>query len=227
MSRRRKSTEPGGSLRDTLVEAAAALIAKKGPQGFSLREVARRAHVSEAAPYWHFTDREALLVALADGTVDAIATDHAPHTLQEKGFIRNENSIFSTWGRDGEGLYEKAHAGLPLVQHSLLLMLHYYKGGKISLEKIAEKMSHALADCFQIKGRGYIREGHYADLVIVDLNASTKVSKENILYKCAWSPLEGFEFPAAITHTFVNGNLVYGNNEWNESTKGKRLKFER
>ena len=82
-------------------------------------------------------------------------------------------------------------------------------------------MSHAVADCFQIKERGYIREGYYADLVIVDLNQSTKVSKENILYKCGWSPLEGFEFPAIITHTFVNGHLVYGNGVWNESKKGK------
>ena len=88
-------------------------------------------------------------------------------------------------------------------------------------------MSHAVADCFQIKERGYIREGYYADLVIVDLNQHTKVSKENILYKCGWSPLENVEFPATITHTFVNGNLVYGNGIWNESKKGQRLKFER
>ena len=127
----------------------------------------------------------------------------------------------------GSELYEKAHAGLPLVQHSLLLMLHYYKQGKITLEKIAEKMSHAVADCFQIKERGYIREGYYADLVIVDLKQHTNVSKENILYKCGWSPLEGFEFPASITHTFVNGNLVYGNGVWDESKKGKRLRFDR
>ena len=138
--------------------------------------------------------------------LDVIATDHAPHTLEEK----NEP-------------YEKAHAGLPLVQHSLLLMFHYYKQGKISLEKIAEKMSHAVADCFQIKERGYIREGYYADLVIVDLKQQTKVSKENILYKCGWSPLEGFEFPATITHTFVNGHLVYGNGDWDESQKGQTI----
>lgn len=155
-------------------------------------------------------NKEALWTGLLDDRLDVIATDHAPHTLAEK----NES-------------YEKAHAGLPLVQHSLLLMLHYYKQGKISLEKIVQKMSHALADCFQIKERGYIREGYHADLVIADLSAATKVSKENILYKCGWSPLNGFDFPAAITHTFVNGHLVYGNGAWDESKKGERLRFER
>jgi dihydroorotase len=106
-------------------------------------------------------------------------------------------------------------------------MLYYYQQDKISLEKIAEKMSHAVADCFQISKRGYIREGYYADLVIVDLNKPATVSKENILYKCGWSPLEGFVFPSSITHTFVNGNLVYGKGEWDESIKGQRLSFER
>jgi len=155
-------------------------------------------------------NREGLWNALLDDRLDVIATDHAPHTLEEK----NEP-------------YEKAHAGLPLVQHSVLLMLHYYKQGKISLEKIVEKMSHAVADCFQIKDRGYIREGCFADLVLVDMKQQTKVSKENILYKCGWSPLEGFEFPATITHTFVNGHLVYGNGIWDESNKGMRLSFNR
>jgi dihydroorotase len=155
-------------------------------------------------------NREGLWKALLDDRLDVIATDHAPHTLEEK----NEP-------------YEKAHAGLPLVQHSMLLMLHYYKQGRISLEKIAEKMSHALADCFQIKDRGYIREGYFADLVLIDMKQQTKVSKENILYKCGWSPLEGFEFPATITHTFVNGHLVYGNGMFDESFKGQRLSFDR
>jgi len=154
--------------------------------------------------------REALWKALLDDRLDVIATDHAPHTWEEK----NEP-------------YEKAHAGVPLVQHSLLLMLQYYKEGKITLEKIVQKMSHAVADCFQIKDRGYIREGYFADLVIADLNKNTTVSKENILYKCNWSPFEGQSFSAAITHTFVNGNLVYGNGLWNESVKGKRLTFYR
>jgi len=172
-------------------------------------------------------NREALWKALLDDRLDVVATDHAPHTLNEKGFFRNEDSTLSPLGRDGEGLYEKAHAGLPLVQHSLSLMLHYYKQGKISLERIVEKMSHAVAECFQIKERGYIREGYQADLVIVDLNQPATVKKENILYKCGWSPLEDFTFPASITHTFINGNLVYGNGIWNESKKGERLKFER
>ena len=155
-------------------------------------------------------NREALWKALSDDRLDVIATDHAPHTWEEK----NEP-------------YEKAHAGVPLVQHSLLLMLHYYKQGRISLEKIVQKMSHAVADCFQIKDRGYVREGYFADLVIVDLNKTTTVSKENILYKCGWSPFEGQTFPAEVTHTFINGNLVYGNGQWNESVRGKRLTFER
>jgi dihydroorotase len=155
-------------------------------------------------------NKEALWKALLDDRIDVIATDHAPHTWDEK-----------------QGVYEQAHAGLPLVQHPLLLMLHYYKQGNISLEKIAEKMSHAVADCFQIKDRGYIREGYCADLVLVDLNHSSTVAKENILYKCGWSPLEGFTFPATITHTFVNGHLVYANGVVDESQRGQRLIFER
>ena len=161
-------------------------------------------------------NKSALWEALLDNRLDVIATDHAPHTLEEK-----------------EGPYEHAHSGLPLVQHSLLLMLEYYKQGIISLEKIAEKMSHAVADCFQIENRGYIREGYYADLVMVDLNTATTVKKENILYKCEWSPLENFTFPAAIVQTFVNGNRVYNNESiygkytFNESTKGQRLSFIR
>ncbi|HWB90272.1 MAG TPA: dihydroorotase [Puia sp.] len=155
-------------------------------------------------------NREALWKALLDDRLDLIATDHAPHTLAEK-----------------EGPYEKAHAGLPLVQHSLRLMLHYVKEGRISLEKVVEKMSHAVAVCFNISERGYIREGYFADLVIVDLNQPSRVSRENILYKCGWSPLEGFEFPATVTHTFVNGHLVYGNGVFDESQWGQRLRFDR
>jgi dihydroorotase len=101
------------------------------------------------------------------------------------------------------------------------------KEGKITIEKVVEKMSHAVAKCFQIKERGYIREGYYADLVLVDMNKPFTVSKENILYKCGWSPLEGFTFPATVTHTFINGNIVYGNDGFDESNKGMRLKFER
>jgi len=174
-------------------------------------------------------NKEALWTALLDDRLDVIATDHAPHTLEEKGLIRNNDGLTSPPppGQVGRGLYEKAHAGLPLVQHSLLLMLFYYKQGRISLEKIAEKMSHAVANCFRISERGYVREGYFADLVIVDLGEPTTVTKENIWYKCGWSPLENMEFPASITHTFVNGNLVYENGNWDESQKGKRLKFER
>jgi dihydroorotase len=155
-------------------------------------------------------NKEALWKALLDDRLDVIATDHAPHTWKEK----NEP-------------YEKAHAGLPLVQHSLLLMLHYHKLGKISLEKIAEKMSHAVADCFQVKERGYIREGYHADLVIIDTNKPTKITGKNLLYKCGWSPFEGFESPGSVSHTFVNGHLVYGNGMWDESQKGQRILFER
>ncbi|RYY00576.1 MAG: dihydroorotase, partial [Gammaproteobacteria bacterium] len=153
-------------------------------------------------------NKVALWEALLDDRLDVIATDHAPHLLSEK-----------------EPPYEHAHAGLPLVQHSLLMMLHYVKQGKISLEKVVEKMSHAVAACFQLAERGYIREDYFADLVIVDLHAETKISEANILYKCGWSPLEGVDFPAAVTHTFVNGNLVYENGRVLESHRGQRLLF--
>lgn len=153
-------------------------------------------------------NKEALWQGLLDDRLDVIATDHAPHTWAEK-----------------DEPYEKAHAGIPLVQHSLLLMLSYYKQGRLPLEKVVQKMSHAVADCFNIKERGYIREGYFADLVLVDFEKETAVSKETILYKCGWSPFEGTTFPAAITHTFVNGNLVYGAGVWDESVKGQRLLF--
>jgi dihydroorotase len=155
-------------------------------------------------------NREALWKALLDDRLDLIATDHAPHTWAEK----NEP-------------YEKAHAGLPLVQHAVSLMLHYVKEGKISIEKVVEKMSHAVADCFQVAERGFIREGYFADLVMIDLNKPATVSKENILYKCGWSPLEGFTFPSSIINTFVNGHLVYGNGVFDESQWGQRLLFNR
>jgi len=155
-------------------------------------------------------NREALWKAMLDGRLDLIATDHAPHTWAEK-----------------DEPYEKAHAGLPLVQHSVLLMLHYVKQGKLSIEKMVEKMSHAVAICFNIEERGFIREGYFADLVMVDMNKPTTVSKENILYKCGWSPLEGFTFPASIINTFVNGHLVYGNGVFDESQWGQRLTFNR
>ena len=171
-------------------------------------------------------NREALWRALLDNRLDVIATDHAPHTLAEKGFFRNAEGLLEPL--PGEpGSYLQAHAGLPLVQHSLLLMLSYVQQGRISIEKLVEKMAHAVATCFQIKDRGFVREGYYADLVMVNLNRKSDVHARNILYKCGWSPLEGTSFPADIVNTFVNGQLVYGNGHFDESQKGKRLEFQR
>jgi dihydroorotase len=155
-------------------------------------------------------NKAALWEALLDDRLDIIATDHAPHAIDEKS-----------------GDYDHAHAGLPLVQHSLQLMLHQYKQGRISLEKMVEKMAHAPAKCFQIRDRGFIREGYFADLVLVDLNQPYTVSKENLLYKCGWSPLEGFTFPATIAMTFVNGYPVYENGRVDASYRGMRLQFNR
>ncbi len=171
-------------------------------------------------------NRDALWNALLDDRLDLVATDHAPHTLAEKGFLRNEAGGLERIPGEA-GSYLQAHAGLPLVQHSLLLMLSYVKQGKISLEKMVEKMSHAVAICFGIRDRGFIREGYHADLVMVDLNRPSDVHARNILYKCGWSPLEGARFPASIVNTFVNGHLVYGNGEFDESQMGKRLIFQR
>lgn len=155
-------------------------------------------------------NKDALWEALLDDRLDVIATDHAPHTMKEKF-----------------GSYTESHAGLPLVQHSLQLMLHYHLQGKISLEKMVQKMSHNVATCFNIKERGFIREGYYADLVLVDMNKQMTITKENILYKCGWSPLEGFIMPASIEKTFVNGHPVYENNRVDSSYRGMRLKFTR
>jgi len=152
--------------------------------------------------------REALWKALLDDRLDIIATDHAPHTWEEK-----------------QQPYGKAPSGLPLVQHSLQMMLHYVKEGRISLEKVVEKMCHAPAECFRIEERGYLREGYWADLVLVDPNTSYTVEKSNILYHCGWSPLEGNTFPATVTHTIVSGNLVFENGKVNDTVKGMRLQF--
>ncbi|MCC6583782.1 MAG: dihydroorotase [Chitinophagales bacterium] len=154
------------------------------------------------------SDKDALLAALLDDRLDVVATDHAPHTQEEKN-----NAYFN------------APAGLPLVQHSLNIMLEFYQQGKISLERIVEKMCHAPADCFRVKNRGYIREGYFADLAIVDMQTNWKVSKENILFKCGWSPLEEHVFTGKVTQTFVNGHLVYNNGIFDESQKGERLLF--
>jgi len=155
-------------------------------------------------------NKAALWEALLDDRLDIIATDHAPHTFQEK-----------------EESYEHAHAGLPLVQHSLQLMLHYVKQGRITMEKVVEKMSHAPAICFQIAERGFIRENYYADLAIVDMNQAHTISKNNILYKCGWSPLEGFTMPASIHKTIVNGEIVYENETVHKDKRGMRLLFNR
>jgi dihydroorotase len=155
-------------------------------------------------------NQEALWKALSDDTIDVIATDHAPHLLSEK-----------------EAPYEKAHSGLPLVQHSLLLMLHYHREGRISLENIAKKMSHDVATCFGIRERGFIREGYHADLVMVDPDKPITVGRENILYKCGWSPLEGTTFPASVTHTFVSGHLAFENGRILEGRPGMRMQFLR
>jgi len=155
-------------------------------------------------------NKAALWEALLDNRLDIIATDHAPHTWEEKQLP-----------------YQQAPAGVPLVQHSLLLMLQYVKEGRISIEKVVEKMSHAPAQCFQIAKRGYVREGYHADLVLADMNESTPVSKANILYKCGWSPFEGHIFPASVHTTFVNGDIAYQNGRVNDEVRGQRMRFDR
>jgi dihydroorotase len=151
-------------------------------------------------------DRKGLLKALLDDRIDIVTTDHAPHTLDEK-----------------QKTYFHSMSGAPIVQHSLNIMLEFYKQGLISLEKIAEKMCHNPASLYRIEKRGFIREGYFADLVIVDLNSSWTVGKENLLSKCGWSPLEGTVFQTIVTHTFVNGNLVYDNGNFNDEIKGMAL----
>ena len=154
-------------------------------------------------------DRSGLLRALLDDRIDIVTTDHAPHTLEEK-----------------QKPYFQSMSGAPMVQHSLNIMLELYKQGLISLEKIAEKMCHNVASLYRIEKRGFIREGYFADLTIVDLNAPWTVSKENILYKCGWSTLEGMQFQTQVTHTIVNGNLIYNNGQFNETVKGYALLFK-
>ena len=155
-------------------------------------------------------DKEAVFQALLDDRIDIIATDHAPHTLEEKN-----NTYFN------------APSGGPLVQHALVAMLELYHQGKIRLEKIVEKMCHAPAICFQVENRGFIREGYAADLVLVEIDNPWEVNKDNILYKCAWSPFEGNTFRSRVTHTWVNGHLAYQNGTFDESQKGHRLTFDR
>lgn len=155
-------------------------------------------------------DKNGLWEALLDDRLDVIATDHAPHTLEEK-----------------KRVYTKAPSGGPLVQHALIAMMEAVEKGKIRIEKVVEKMCHNPAVLFKIEKRGYIKEGFYADLVLVDTDKEQLVQKENILYKCGWSPFEGTTFHSTITQTFVNGNLVYDQGKFNDEIKGKRLKFNR
>ncbi|MBT7815320.1 MAG: dihydroorotase [Polaribacter sp.] len=156
------------------------------------------------------TDRQGLWKALLDDRIDVLATDHAPHTLEEKNNV-----------------YTKAPSGGPLVQHAIPAILEKVKEGVISIEKAVEKMSHNPAKLFQIEKRGFIKEGYFADLVLIDTNKPQNVSKDTILYKCGWSPFEGTTFSSTITHTFVNGNLMYNQGVFNDKIKGKRITFNR
>lgn len=152
--------------------------------------------------------KAALFEALLDDRLDIIATDHAPHTLDEK-----------------QQTYFKAPSGLPLVQHALNVMLAFQQQGKISMERIVEKMCHAPATCFNVKERGYIREGYFADLAIINPQQEWAVSENNIYYKCGWSPFEDYTFKGKVEKTFVNGDLVYDNGHFDDGVRGRRLEF--
>lgn len=153
-------------------------------------------------------DREGIWKALLDDRIDVIATDHAPHSIEEKN-----------------NYYTQAPSGGPLVQHALLSMMEHVKNGKITIERVVEKMAHSPAILFRIEERGFIREGYFADIVVVDAQHNYQVNNSNILYKCNWSPFEGYEFSSAIDKTFVNGNIVYENNQVIDGTVGMRLSF--
>jgi len=153
-------------------------------------------------------DRDQILQGVIDDKIDVIATDHAPHTIEEK-----QNTYFN------------APSGGPLVQHAVVAMLEHVQNSKISLEKVVEKTSHAVADCFNIEKRGFIREGYYADLIVVDMDSPWEVKKDNILYKCGWSPFEGTTFRSKILQTYVNGTLVYNNGQFDDDYRGQRMMF--
>ena len=153
-------------------------------------------------------DRDGIWKALLDNRIDVVATDHAPHTIEEK-----------------KNNYLNAPSGGPLVQHALISMMEHVKNGKITIERVVEKMAHNPAILFRIKERGFIREGYYADIVIVDPNRTHSVHQNNILYKCGWSPFEGYTFSSAIDRTFVNGEIVFENNKVMEGANGMRLSF--
>jgi len=155
-------------------------------------------------------DRTALRVALLDGRIDIVATDHAPHTLEEK-----------------QRPYNSAPSGGPLVQHAVVAMAELVHQGVLRIEQMVDKMCHAPAVCFQVAERGFIREGYYADLVLLNMELPWQVQKDNLLYKCGWSPFEGQVFQSAVTHTFVNGHLAYCNGNFDDSILGARLSFQR
>ncbi|MFT7247713.1 MAG: dihydroorotase [Arcticibacterium sp.] len=154
--------------------------------------------------------KDNLFQALLDDRFDIVATDHAPHEIADKGKS-----------------YWQAPSGLPLVQHSLQTMLDFHRQGKITLERVVEKMAHAPAVCFEIEERGFLREGYWADIAIVDLAQDYEVNKSNLYAKCGWSPFEGHTFSSTITQTIVSGHLAFDNGSFNEAVKGRRLKFER
>ena len=155
-------------------------------------------------------DKNALWDALNNDRIDVIATDHAPHTIKEKS-----------------KKYLECPSGGPLVQHGLVSMVQHFLNNKISLQKIVTKMCHNPADLFQVERRGYIRKGYYADIVLLDLNSPWKVEKKNILYKCKWSPFEGITFDSKVTHTFINGKLVFENGKFDDSFRGREITFNR
>lgn len=178
---------------------------------FSEKDYARLGNQIKCNPAIKFeSDREALWEGLLNGKLDIIATDHAPHTWEEK-----------------QNKYSNAPSGLPLVQHSLVMMLNYVREGKISLEKVVEKMSHAPAICFKIEKRGFVREGYKADLAIVNLNKKWTIQKDNILYKCGWSPLEGEQMTSKVIYTFVSGQPALYDEKIQPQYRGERLTFNR
>lgn len=178
---------------------------------FSDKDYARKGNLIKWNPaIKKISDREGLMSSLLNDKIDVIATDHAPHSLEEK-----------------TKPYFQAPSGGPMVQHSLVAVLELCNQGKIALEKVVEKMCHNPAILFKVENRGYIREGYFADLVLVDLDKKWTVDKKGLFYKCGWSPMEGVKFSSKVRKTFVNGHLVYDNGKFNEELKGKRLKFNR
>jgi dihydroorotase len=177
---------------------------------FDASDYATRGNFIKWNPAVKSGQRDSLMAGLLDNRLDIVATDHAPHTLAEK-----------------QQPYTSAPSGGPLVQHTLQVMLEFARQGKISIERVAEKMCHAPAECFQVEKRGYLREGYFADLVLVDLNKPCAVTRENLLYKCGWSPFEGLTFSSSILGTWVNGQKAWWEGKTNDAVRGSRLTFNR